>query len=322
MLFLKEKIKIFLIIVSLFFSMMSLLILAGGLGSRYNGMKQIDTLNENDETLMEFALYDALHLGIRKFVFIINSHFPESYQKKLNKLLTQNGAQSYFVLQTIDSYIPEIKKSLLTHRTKPLGTAHAVYCAKEIIKEPFITMNADDFYGRQSFKMAINYILQERISDRNWACIAFLLKNTLSNNGGVSRGECLIMNSRLKEVNELTQIQYYDGQLKGKNVKNKWQELSEDLYVSMNLWVLHPSIFQFISNELEFFLNNIEDSLSSEIYLPSVIDQAIKNSHVQVDVIPSKEQWQGLTYQEDKEKVKTFINRLKVEGDYPTKLWV
>lgn len=302
--------------------MISLLILAGGLGSRYNGMKQIDTLNENDETLMEFALYDALYLGIRKFVFIINSHFPVSYQEKLNALLTKQGAQSHFVVQTTDCYLPKKKKYLLNNRIKPLGTAHAVYCAKEIINEPFITMNADDFYGRRSFEMAIKHILNGKISESNWACIAFLLKNTLSSNGGVSRGECIIIHNKLKEVHELTQIQYYEGKLKGKNEKNNWQILSEDLYVSMNLWVLHPSIFQFINNELEFFLDNIKDTLSAEIYLPSVIDQAIKNENVQVEVLQSREQWQGLTYQEDKEKVKMFIGRLKEENIYPAKLWI
>ncbi|HNU59998.1 MAG TPA: sugar phosphate nucleotidyltransferase [Aquaticitalea sp.] len=299
----------------------TLLILAGGLGSRYNGQKQVDSVSEENETLMEFALYDALKAGVGKFVFIINSMFPPDYMQHLKKILKQNNGEVHFIHQTLEKHIPDEFLHKLSGRAKPLGTGHAVYCAKDIIQEPFITMNADDFYGFGAFYSACELIKNHEITENSYGIAGFRLENTLSENGAVSRGICESKNGFLYKVEECTSIMKTGTSIRGLNEKHEPKELSGSSLVSMNLWVLHPSFFKLAKQDLKNFLDNNEDLSKVEFYLPSVIDRGIQSGQITVKLIPVSEKWFGLTYAEDKELVKKEIALRKEKGVYPEKLW-
>lgn len=299
----------------------SLVVLAGGLGSRYKGQKQIDAVSKQNESLMEFALFDAVKLGITKVVFIINDQFPEDYKDYLVNVLKKKNCSAYFVEQTLTKYIPEEFEEKLAERQKPLGTAHAVFCGKDIIREPFITMNADDFYGFESFSTAVRAIQENKIDAENYASLTFKLKNTLSNNGSVSRGICTVKNGNLLEVEEFTNIENTSEGPQGFNELLQKEKLDADAAVSMNFWVLHPSYFEWAEKDLNEFLEDHADLSSKEFYLPSVIDRALKAGEIKVKALPTAAQWFGLTYKGDKEFVSSAIEKLKEQQIYPEKLW-
>lgn len=299
----------------------SLLVLAGGMGSRYKGQKQVDAVSQQNESLMEFGLYDAVKLGIRKVVFIINDQFPEKYKDHLVNVLKRKGCSAYFVEQTLTKYIPEEYEEKLEGREKPLGTAHAVYCGKDIIREPFITMNADDFYGAQSFEKAVHAIQDNQIDENNYGMLAFRLKNTLSKNGSVSRGICKLENDNLLNVEEFTSIEKHKNKIEGLNEKYNQKAIAENAPVSMNFWLLHPSFFELAEKNLIAFLEDNADLSTKEFYLPGVIDQALKEGRIKVKAFPTSAQWFGLTYGGDKEFVTDQIEQMKAAQEYPEKLW-
>src|SRR5699024_6317670 len=182
-------------------------------------------------SLMEFALFDAVKLGVNKFVFIINDQFPEDYKSHLTEVLSNNDCKPHFVEQTIDKFVPEEFQPKLEDRQKPLGTAHAVYCAKDIINEPFITVNADDFYGFHTFETAFECIKNYEISNNKFAMMAFKLKNTLSKNGTVSRGVCETNNQLLKGVEEFTSIEKTNSTVRGLNEQKQEKTLDQNTLV-------------------------------------------------------------------------------------------
>jgi len=298
----------------------SLLILAGGMGSRYKGQKQVDTISQK-ETLLEFALYDAIQSGVEKFVFIINSKFPKEYKSRMEKILTEKKSEFHFLEQNTRNFIPKEFQSQLADRSKPLGTAHAVLCAKEIINETFITMNADDFYGRNSFESAVNFIKKTKGSDGKFGMVAFKLKNTLSENGTVSRGICKVENGLLKDVEEFVSIEKLGHEIKGLDKEKSISQLDENDFVSMNFWILKPSFFSVIEDKFYEFLVQNKDLSQREFYLPSVIDKGIHENLFEVEVLTTNEKWFGLTYPEDKDLVVREIEKLKSEGVYPKNLW-
>lgn len=299
----------------------SLLVLAAGLGSRYQGQKQLDPVSDAKETMMEFALYDAVKVGIRKFVFIINDQMPASYKNRLKTILSESGSTAHFVEQTLDKNVPEKYLPKTTGRRKPLGTAHAVFCAKEVIKEPFITTNADDFYGRETFKTAYDWLQKDHITADRYGMLAFKLKNTLSDYGTVSRGICQVDGNHLKGVDEHTKINKADGKLEGINEAGETVELDAEEWVSMNFWMLHPSLFDLTETDLETFLENAEANSTEEFYLPSVVDNGVQKGSIEVEVLPTSEKWFGLTYPEDKAIALKEVAKRKEEGVYPNKLW-
>ncbi len=299
-----------------------LLVLAAGLGSRYNGQKQTDALGEDQETLMEFALFDAIKRGLEKVIFIINDQFPEPYKEELKKRLQAAGCEAHFVIQTNDKYIPSSYLPKLAARKKPLGTAHAVYCAKDLIDAPFITINADDFYGRETINKAFDLVASGYLKDDQFGMVAFQLVNTLSKNGTVSRGVCQIEEGFLKTVEEHKSIAEVEGKLRGINDETKEEkELDYDTPVSMNFWVLSPSFFDFAKRDLEEFLQVNEDLSKKEFYLPAVVDNAIHKGELQVKVEPTHEKWFGLTYHDDKATAVEEVTALKERGVYPENLW-
>ncbi len=300
----------------------TLLVLAAGLGSRYKGQKQVDAISDGDESLMDFALYDAAKLGFDKFVFIINDQFPQEFRTRLTETLSKNNAEVHFVEQTLEKNIPEEYLSKVTSRKKPLGTAHAVLCAKDIINEPFVTINADDFYGTHSYETAFECVQNGDIAADQFAMVGFKLPNTLSENGTVSRGICSVDEGILNGVEEHTSIQKIDGVINAVNDETGVEcTLSEDNLVSMNFWILDPSFFEFAKKDLLEFLKNNEDLSKKEFYLPAVVDNAIHRGEVKVKVLPTREKWFGLTYPDDKEIVMREVAAIKADKAYPEKLW-
>lgn len=296
----------------------SLLILAGGMGSRYKGQKQVDVISGN-ETLMEFALFDALDLGIRNFVFIINSQFPIDYKNQLTQILNHKGTQIHFIVQDNQQLVPEEFQSRFDHRKKPLGTGHAVLLAKDFINGPFLTMNADDFYGRETFRLGIE--MAQNLQENEFGLIAFELGNTLSENGKVSRGICKSENGKLVSVEEHTEIGYDGNVLIGLNSKKEVSKLNETDQASMNLWILQPRFFHLAEKEFHSFLENMVDNQKDEFYLPYIIDQAIQNQQVKVLIQQTSSKWMGLTYADDKLWVQKEIQKQITKGEYPNRLW-
>lgn len=300
----------------------TLLVLAAGLGSRYNGQKQIDSISKNEESLMEFALYDALKLGLKKAVFIVNEQLPEEYKNRITEILSNKGAQAHFVEQTLNKAIPEDLQPKIKERKKPLGTAHAVLCAQELIQEPFVTINADDFYGYDTLEKAFSSVEKGEVTADNYSMVAFDLKNTLSDNGTVSRGICAVKEHSLVGVEEYKSIQKVDGIVRGNNDETKEEAvLDENAKVSMNFWVLHPSFFELAKRDLQEFIEENDDVSKIEFYLPAVVDKAIQNNELAVNVLSTDEKWFGLTYRDDKNVAVKEIEAQKEKGNYPEKLW-
>lgn len=299
----------------------TLLILAGGIGSRYKGAKQVDEIGKSGETLMEYALFDALKTGIKSFVFIINNQFPLAYKTRLSELLEAREGHVVFIEQTNAKFIPKEYISQLKEREKPLGTAHAVLCAKEVIDGPCITLNADDFYGYKTFKTAVDFIQKGKISAANFGIITFILKNTLSKNGSVSRGICQIKDENLLKVEEFTSILTKNEKITGKSESGEVRVLTGNENVSMNCWIINPAFFGLAEKGLKEFLTTHKDLSKAEFYLPTVIDIAIQRGGLTVSVLQTPEKWFGLTYQEDKKEVLDYIRQHVEKGAYPSNLW-
>ena len=268
----------------------SLLILAAGMGSRYGGLKQIEEIGPNGESLAELTAYDGLKYGCSKIVFIIKEENEKTIREKFKKI--SEKIKTEFVIQ----------KNPIKNRVKPLGTGQAVLCAKDHINEPFIVANADDHYGPESIKMLVDFLKENEQS----AIVTFPLRKTLSTHGAVSRGIC-----EINEKNNLTTIKETHG-LKGPSEKNT--------PVSMNLWGFQPNIFEGLSESYERFLNELEDD-NSEFLLPEFIEQKIKTENLEIKALCSNEEWCGVTYKDDFEHVRNKISKKFEEGRYPYDFW-
>lgn len=295
---------------------LSLLILAAGKGSRYGGQKQIDAIDKEGHSLMDFAIFDALKVGIRHFVLIVNNDFPEERKEEWSRRMQSYHAKIDFVLQDFQS-LPEKYLTVLNEREKPLGTAHAVWCAKNYIEGAFITMNADDYYGPQAFAKIVNFYQQYPHQN---AILSFQLKQTLSEYGGVSRGICHVESNLLLSVEEYVKIERNEEGIKGYNMNMEEEFIDDNSLVSMNLWLLQNELFEFIEEDLEEFLTDYEDH-QTEIYLPFVINRLLLNGLASFNLLTTEEKWYGLTYKEDKIHVQTFIQMMKSQSVYPKSLW-
>lgn len=295
----------------------TIVLLAGGLGSRYNGLKQVERILANNSTILEYSLFDAIKSGFTTFVFIINSSIPESFVDKISKILTERNLEFHWVIQKTSDFAPA--QFNIETRTKPWGTGHAVLCAKPFINEVFLVINADDFYGRSSFEKASQLLDSNQISANNYSLIAYPLKNTLSNNGSVSRGLCSVGNyGKLQSIRELTKIKW-DKNMYAESEGEK-ELLNPDDLVSMNFWILHPSFFSILESEFQEFLK-CNPSDKGEFFLPSAIEKSIQNNNVTIKVDASKEIWKGITYPEDKLEVQNFLQSKTDNHFYPENLW-
>lgn len=299
----------------------SLVILAGGLGSRYKGQKQLDSIGPSEESLMEYSLYDAISVGFTKVVLIINRFFEEDTKNYFLKIAKKNNITIHFIYQEIAKEVPVAFGYLLEKRTKPWGTAHAILMAKEVIQESFVVINADDFYGKLAYKKMYKAISESKINAVTFKMIAYPVSQTLSENGFVSRGICqLDKDNFLQKVTEQTHIILKENKITYQE-DNIDKILEPNTLVSMNFWAFHPILFDYLENQFHFFLKNNNQNNSQEFYIPEVMDTLIRKKKIKVKVMLSDEKWFGITYPEDKKTVESSIRQLVVEGKYPHSLW-
>jgi UTP-glucose-1-phosphate uridylyltransferase len=295
----------------------TLLILAAGMASRYGSMKQIESFGPSGETIMDYSIYDAIEAGFSKVVFIIRKEFAENFKAIFEPRL-KGKIEVDYVFQDLNSYIGS--HSVPAERSKPWGTAHAVLCSKEVVKEPFAVINADDFYGRDAFDKAYTFLTSE-CNDNVWSIIGYELLRTLSDHGTVNRGVCQVDNQgnlasiveRLNISKKGEAIVCEDGQ--------EPHEISMDSKVSMNFWCFNPAVFEYSQQLFIDFLNKHIETPKSEFFIPIVADEFIQSGTGVIKVIPTSADWFGVTYKEDAPAVKASIDELIATGKYPSGLW-
>lgn len=296
----------------------TLVILAAGMGSRYGGLKQIDSFTPEGDTIIDFSLYDALEAGFGKFVFIIRKSFEKEFKEIFNKKL-EGKAEVAYVYQELDS-VPE--KFVNPERTKPWGTGHALLMTKHAVDTNFAIINADDFYGKHAFETMAKSLMNIDKTSYNFNMIAYSLKNTVSDYGFVSRGECQVDDKGyLLDVTERVHIEKIGGDLQRKDDEGKFVPIDENAVVSMNFWGFTPKCFDFGSDLFEKFLADNTENLKAEFFLPSVVNEILKSGKATVEVLKSDAKWFGVTYKEDKEIVQAAIGELKSNKIYPKNLW-
>jgi UTP-glucose-1-phosphate uridylyltransferase len=290
----------------------TLLILAAGMGSRYGGLKQIDAVGPSGETILDFSVYDASRAGFGQIVFVIRRDIEDAFRQSIGARFEQRVPVKY-VFQEIDDLPPGF--TVPAGRTKPWGTTQAVLAAAEVIHEPFAVINADDFYGQESFQSLSRHLQTE---SSGYAMIGFILRNTLSEFGSVARGISAVdENGYLASVVEVTGIERDSGEIKaGGGIR-----LSGDEIVSMNMWGFTPRVFDQLRAYFESFLEANSLDQRAECYLPNAVNSLIHSGESRVRVLPTSEAWFGVTYREDRPRVVESIGRLVSSGVYPKRLW-
>lgn len=299
----------------------TLLVLAAGMASRYGSLKQVDSFGPHGETIIDYSIYDAVQAGFGKVIFIIREEFEEVMRNKFDDKL-KGLIEVDYAFQDFDLKKMGIDREV--ERSKPWGTAHAVMSAKDLINEPFCVINADDFYGTDSFvKMA--EFLRSDVSDSQMALVGFELGNTMSEYGYVSRGVCEVSDEgNMASITERTNIYFLDKDGEKKIVYEEdgaHTELKPDIRVSMNFWGFTPKVFEVAFSMFPRFVEENADNPKAEFFIPSVPDYMVKNSLASFKVIPTSSKWFGVTYVEDKETVQESISKLISAGAYPEKLF-
>ncbi len=295
----------------------TLLILAAGMASRYGSMKQIQSFGPGGETIMDYSIYDAIRAGFKKVVFIIRKEFADNFKGIFEPKLA-GKVETDYVFQDLTHYIGDFQ--VPPERTKPWGTAHAVLCAKDAVRENFAVINADDFYGRDAFEKAYEF-LTTACNETTHSIIGYELAKTLSENGTVSRGVCEAdASGNLISIAERTKI-YRDGERIVYEENDEKVEVPVTSSVSMNFWCFHPSVFPFIQKLFHDFLSTKINDPKAEFFIPIIGDGFISEGKGVIKVIPTSAQWFGVTYKEDAEGVKESLNKLIAGGEYPPALW-
>ena len=295
----------------------TLLILAAGMGSRYGGLKQIDGIGPNQEPIIEYSIYDAIKAGFGKIVFVIRKEFEVAFRERFDPF--SERIQIVYVFQPVNV---DVEGLSLIQREKPWGTSHAVLVAKDVINEPFAVINADDYYGTNSFKLMSDFLIKS-CTENCMSMIGYTLKNTLSDHGTVNRGVCKVdEENNLVEVNERIKLAMKNGVVKY-NIGSDEPEGEEDPLssVSMNYWGFHPSIFKHIEDGLFQFMKNNSSNPTAEYYIPDIVTQLIQAKDSVFNVIPTEDNWFGVTYKEDKQMAVDTINSHILNGIYPSNLW-
>lgn len=299
-----------------------LAVMAAGMGSRYGGLKQIDPVGPSGEAILDYSLYDARRAGFETVVFIIKPEIDEAFRASVGARAEKAGLEVRYAYQTLDK-LPE-GFSVPEDRVKPWGTAHAILSAADVIDAPFAVINADDYYGPQGFRLIYEHLAKAETkagSPAPWAMVGFLLGNTVSANGSVSRGVCeLDEQNRLIKVTERTRIETYEGGIHyTEDDGATWTDLPADAVVSMNLWGFTPDFLDRAREGFAAFLdaNLPVNPLKCEYYLPSVVTAALEKGTAQVTVLTSADRWHGITYREDKPELVEALRRMSEEGLYP-----
>jgi dTDP-glucose pyrophosphorylase len=292
----------------------TLLILAAGIGSRYGGLKQVDGMGPAGEAILEFSVYDAIQAGFGKIVFVIRKDIEKAFRDKIGHKI-EAKIHTEYAYQELDSALEWLAEK--PTREKPWGTGHAILSAKKFLTEPFATVNADDFYGAEAFD-ALGSFLSEQCTPSNYGMVAYHLGNTLSENGAVSRGVCQINETGyLSDVTERTKIERLQDGIHFTDESGQRHFLADNTPVSMNLWGLHHHILDDLDTQFRDFVQSHLDNPRAEFYIPTVINNLLKDGKISLKVLTSTSQWYGVTYPEDKETVQRALSNM----DYPRGLW-
>lgn len=296
----------------------TLLIMAAGMGSRFGGLKQIEPLGPSGEFIIDYSIYDAKRVGFTKVVFIIKEENYEIFKETIGKRV-EPYIKTEYVFQD-NKNIPKEYLEQIEKREKPLGTAHAILCAKDKIKEPFAVINADDFYGQDAYEQAYKYL--DNIKSNHYGMVGYHVVNTLSPNGAAKRGICQLTGNKLEHITESSVEQVDSKIIAIAEATNEKTVVSEDTIVCMNLLLFTPDVFDILTDRFyEFLEKNKKDLSKIEFQIPSILDYCIKSNKKTIDVIPTTANWYGVTYKEDKESVVAAINQLVKQGTYPQSLW-
>ena len=297
----------------------TLVILAAGMGSRYGGLKQLDKMSEDGDTIIDFSLFDAIEAGFKKVVFIIRESFEEEFKKIYDERL-KGKAEVAYVCQELHK-IPA-GFDVDADRVKPWGTGHATLMIKEVVDGNFIVINGDDFYSKEAFKTIINELDNLDVNSHDMCMVGYNLKNTISENGFVSRGECFVNeNQELTNIIERTHIEKIDGKIQRKSDEGDFVSMSEDTIVSMNFWGFTPKYLGALEEDFKLFLAARSKELKSEFFIPTVVNKIIETGKGSVKVLTSSAKWMGVTYAEDRPTVVKAIEKLKSDKVYPKNLW-
>ena len=297
----------------------TLLVLAAGMGSRYGGLKQLDSVGPNGETVIDYSVFDAIRAGFNKVVFIIREDFKEEFKLSIGEKF-QDRIEVEYAFQKLDELPPGY--TIPNDRTKPWGTGHAILSAMQTVRDPFAVINADDFYGQLAYQKIYNYLSETPVDalPANYCMVGYPLKNTLSEHGSVSRGICsLSEDDKLNSVRELTHIVKKHSEIFNE-VNGEKESLTGDEVVSMNMWGFSPQVFIQLERLFSEFLKENLNVLSSEFYIPFAVDNLIQSGTATVEVLETTEKWFGVTYQEDKVQVQKEILSLIQHGDYPSSI--
>jgi len=299
----------------------ALLILAAGMGSRYGGLKQVSRFGPGGETILEYSIFDALRAGFDKIVIVVRRDFASEFEDSIIKN-ARKKAEISLVYQELDN-IPK-PLQVPTNRTKPWGTGHAILMAKNEINTPFAVINADDFYGSISFEILSDFLSSGFSANKpsGYCIVNYVLRNTLSESGSVARGICSIdKKGFLLDIKEHKNIYRENDRIYSKTDENKILELSGDEPVSMNMMGFTPDFFPFLNEQFTKFISENIQNPNAEYFLPVAVKQAMLSGEAIVRVLPTKEQWFGVTYPDDRIRVVNRLQELTINGNYPVRLW-
>lgn len=297
----------------------TLLVLAAGLGSRYGGLKQLDGLGPNGETIMDYSIYDAVKAGFGKVVFVIRKSFEDEFMEKV--------AEKYKHLIPIEIVFQELDNlpdgfELNPNREKPWGTNHALMMGKSVINEPFAVINADDFYGRKSYQVICDFLSNLENTENKYCMVGYRVGNTLSESGTVARGVCETdEKNNLTGIVERTQIKRIDGVVKYKDENDEWVSIPDNKPVSMNMFGFTPDYFKYSDEAFTDFLKENEENLKAEYFIPTLVNDLIVDDTIEMRVLDTTSQWFGVTYIEDRPFVVSKFKELVDKGEYPSPLF-
>lgn len=299
----------------------TLLVLAAGMGSRYGGVKQIESVGIHDEILLDYAVYDAMNSGFGKVVFVIRKEIENDFRERFFNRVARNFNAEY-VFQTMDKFLTQEQIGISKNRVKPWGTTHAVLCACEKVKEPFAIINADDYYGRTAYKTMATHLSTLQNNSSEYAMISYILENTMSKSGSVSRGVCKTSNGYLSSIVENTKIYYEPGEKKIiSEINGEKNILTGKEEISMNLFGFTPKVFKDFEEQFKDFVHKYADSDKKECLLPECVGEIVKKGRGKIKSYTTTERWFGMTYAEDREIVKAELEKKIKEGYYPEFLW-
>jgi choline kinase len=297
----------------------TLLVLAAGMGSRYGGLKQLDPMGPARETLLDYSVFDAIRAGFGRIVFVIRREIESPFRETIGKRY-EGRVELDYAFQELDD-LPD-GYQLPEERTKPWGTGHAILAARSVVRGNFAVINADDFYGADAYAVMASHFKKIAGSDNQPMCmVGYSLDHTLSRHGSVNRGLCQTVDARLQAVEEVIDIERdREGTILGTDSQGKEVQLQPDATVSMNFWGFSDAVFEALERHFVHFLKYNSTALTAEFYIPTFIDDMITREGAQVDILPTKATWFGVTYPGDKPFVQQHLMELTAAGDYPSPL--